>query len=125
MLRSIAACTATSNFFTNLIGAVVVLYAVDRLGMTSYLIGAMFAFASVGSLLGALVARRLTVHMSVGRLIIISAAVSDLGGLLVIPAVPPDGLYFLIAAYFVMSFGSVVYNVNQLSYRQALVPIRL
>jgi MFS family permease len=124
-LRSIAACTATSNLFSSIIGAVVVLYAVERLGMTPFLIGTMFALASLGSVLGALAARGLAVSLKVGPLIMVSALVSDLGGLLVIPAVPPYGGSFLIAAYFVMSFGGVVYNINQVSYRQALVPVSL
>ena len=45
--------------------------------------------------------------------------------LLVIPAVPPNGSYFLIAAFFITSFASVIYNISQVSYRQALVQIRL
>jgi MFS family permease len=122
-LRSIAACTATFNLFSSIIGAVVVLYAVERLGMTPFLIGTMFALASLGSVLGALAARGLALSLNVGRLITVSALISDLGGLLVIPAVPPYGSYFLIAAFFVTSFGGVVYNINQVSYRQALVSV--
>ena len=124
-LRSIAGCTATTNLFSSMIGAVLVLYAVDRLGMTPFLIGVMFALGSGGALLAALVAARLALYIRVGWLIILSSALFSCGGLFFILALPPYGSYFLILAYFIMSFGGVVYNVNQISYRQALVPVRL
>jgi len=124
-LRSIAACTATSNLFTSMIGAVMVLYAVKALAMPPYLIGAMFALGSIGALLAALVAARLAAYVDVGWLIIGSAATFSCGWLFAIPALPPSGSYFLIFAYFLVSFGGVVYNVNQVSYRQALVPVKL
>jgi len=124
-LRSIAACTATANLFSGLVFAIMILYAVDGLRMSPFLIGVMFALGSAGSLLAALVAARLASHIRVGWLIILSAATFSCGWLLIIAAVPPYGSYFLILAFFITSFGAVVYNVNQVSYRQALVPLRL
>lgn len=124
-LRSIAGCTATSNLFSNMIAAVMVLYAVQILGMTPFLIGAMFALGSGGSLVAALVAGRLDSRVRVGRLIVTSAAIFSGAWLLAIAAVPPFGVYFLILAFFITSFASVVYNISQVSYRQALVPVRL
>jgi MFS family permease len=90
-LRSTAGCTATTNLFSSMIGAVMVLYAVDRLGMTPFLIGAMFAIGSGGSLLAALLAARLALYIRVGWLIVLSAALFSFGGLLFILAVPPYG----------------------------------
>jgi Na+/melibiose symporter-like transporter len=124
-LRSIAACTATSNLFSSTIGAVMILYAVNILGMSPFLIGLMLALGAGGSLIAALIAASLAAYLRVGWLIILSAATFSFGWLLVIPAVPPHGSYFLILAFFIVSFGGVVYNVNQVSYRQALIPIRL
>ncbi len=124
-LRAIAGCTATFNFFSSMISAILILYAVDRLGLTPFLIGVTIALASLGSLLGALITARLGKLVRVGWLIILSVAISSAGWLLVIPAVPPYGIYYLVPAYFIVAFGGVVYNINQLSYRQALVPIRL
>ena len=124
-LRSIAGCTATSNLFTSMIGAVMILYAVNILGMPPFLIGAMLALGSIGSLLAALIAARLATRVDVGWLIILSAAIFSCAWLLAIPALPPYGSYFLILAFFLVSFGGVVYNVNQVSYRQALVPVKL
>jgi Na+/melibiose symporter-like transporter len=124
-LRSIAGCTATANLFGSMVNAVMILYAVEVLGMSPVLIGAMFALGSAGSLIAALISGRLTKRIRVGRLIVISAFAFSGADLLVIPAVPPDGSYFLILAFFITSFASVIYNVSQVSYRQALVPIRL
>jgi len=124
-LRSIAACTATSNLFSSLVGAVLVLYAVDTLKMTPFLLGVMFALGSIGSLLAAVTASRLSRLVGVGWLIIVSAAVFSGAWLLLIGAAPPYGAAVLIVAYFGVGFGAVVYNVNQVSYRQALVPVPL
>jgi hypothetical protein len=108
-----------------MISAVIFLYAVNRRGIAPFAIGVMLALGSAGSLLAALVAARLVALTWVGRLIILSAAAFSCVWLLVIPAVPPYGSYFLLLAFFVTPFAGVVYNVNQVSYRQALVPVRL
>ena len=124
-LRSIAGCTATANLFGSMVNAVMILYAVNVLGMSPILLGVMFALASVGALTAALVAGRLSARIKIGKLIVISAFAFSGAYLLVIPAVPPNGSYFLIAAFFITSFASVIYNISQVSYRQALVQIRL
>jgi MFS family permease len=64
-------------------------------------------------------------YVRVGWLIVLSAASFSVGSLLMVLARSPYGVYFLIVAFFIVSFGAVVYNVNQVSYRQALVPLRL
>ncbi len=124
-LWSIAGCTATFNLFSGAVFAVLLLYAVNVLKMSPLLIGVMLALGSAGSLLGGLTAGRLAIHLRVGALIVSSAAFCSLGSLIFILAAPPYGSYFLILAFFVTSFGAVLYNVNQISYRQALVPLRL
>ena len=124
-LRSIAGCTATANLFGSMVNAVMLLYAVNVLGMSPFLIGIMLALGSVGALTSAIVAARLSARIKVGRLIVISAFGFSGAYLLLIPAVPPNGSYFLIIAFFITSFASVTYNISQVSYRQALVPTRL
>jgi MFS family permease len=85
----------------------------------------MFGLGSIGSIFAALVAARLAKHIKVGWLIVLAAAVFSLGGVFTILAVPPYGGYLLSVSVFIGSFGGVAYNVNQVSYRQALVPLRL
>ncbi len=124
-LYSIAGCTATANLSGGMFVAVVVLYGVQVLKMPAWQLGLMFGLGSVGSVSAALVASRLGALFNVGRLIVVSAAIFSLSGVLVIFATPPYGAYFLTGSVFVGGFGAVVYNVNQVSYRQALVPLRL
>jgi len=114
-----------SNLFSNMVGAVMVLYAVEVLAMNPFLIGAMFALGSVGSLLAAVIAPRLSIFLRVGWLIVLSAAVFSLGGLLFLLATSPSSGVFMILGFFSWAAGGVVYNINQVSYRQALVPVRL
>src|SRR5438309_7723867 len=51
-LRSIAACTGTSNLFGNIGGAVFTLYVVRELHLDAVLLGLIFGIGSVGALLG-------------------------------------------------------------------------
>ena len=60
-LRAIAACTGSSNFFFQIIMAVLVLYAVRSLHLSAAEIGIIFAVGSLGAVVGALVADRKSV----------------------------------------------------------------
>ncbi len=59
--RLLAACTATSNFFSSLAFATLILFAVDDLRLSDAAIG------SLGALVGALVAGRLADWLGLGR----------------------------------------------------------
>jgi MFS family permease len=125
-LRSIAASTATFNFFGNVSGAILLVYLVRRVHMTPGLIGLVFSLGSIGALLGAVTANRIAGRFGVGRTIVWASAAS-LAGIL-IPLAPQDkyrAIPFLVTAEIVIGAAIVIYNVNQLSFRQALCPERL
>jgi MFS family permease len=125
-LRNIAASTATFNFFGNLWGAIIIVYAVRQLHMTAALIGLVFSIASGGALVGALSAKKLAERFGVGRTIVWSQATVVIGVL--IPLAPHDkyrAIPFIAAAQMVSAACIVIYNVNQVSLRQALCPERL
>jgi len=125
-LRSIAASTATFNFFGNMFGAIFLVYLVRTLHWTPALIGLTGSLASTGALLGALTANRLSDRIGVGRTIV-WAQVASVAGILV-PLAPQDkyrAIPYLVVAEFVIAAAIVIYNVNQLSLRQALCPERL
>ena len=65
-LRWIAASTATFNFFGNIIFAVYLVYAVRTLGLRPGVIGLIFTVSSIGYLVGALSANRLSRRFGVG-----------------------------------------------------------
>lgn len=126
ILRSIAGCTGTNNLFSNILWVVFTLYMVNELKLEPALIGIVFAVGSIGSLVGAFAASQVATRFGLGRTIIGSAALGFANFL--IPLASGSGLAtmpFLIAAMFITTFGSTIYNINQVSLRQAITPDRL
>ena len=72
-LRWIAASTATFNFFSNMLFAVFLVFAVRVLELRPGVIGLIFAVGSIGYLVGALLANRVSRRFGVGPTIIIGA----------------------------------------------------
>jgi MFS family permease len=128
-LRSIAACTGSSNLFSSITFAVLLVFAVRMMGMTAEGIGLAFSIGSLGALLGAVSANRISQRLGVGRTIVLFAAIG--GPPEIILALAPLGtaqpvLVGLVALVgFFGGLGSVVYNVAQVSFRQAITPTRL
>jgi MFS family permease len=127
MLRSIAGCSATSNLFNHLQIAIFVLYVTRELGIGAVLLGLIFSCGSVGTLLGALSAGSASRRFGLGQTIIGAALLVGTGyacrwlaaGPLVI-AVP-----VLVIGQFLIGFATTMYNINQISLRQAITPERL
>lgn len=124
-LWSIAGSTGTSNFFSSAIGALFILFVTHELGFTSSELGLVFTLGSVGALVGALLATRVAKRLGVGRTIVISIFVGGISYIAMYFANPSLGIPLLVLAVFVGSMGSVIYNVNQVSFRQAIVPLEL
>ena len=121
-LRNIAACTGTGNLFGAMGWSVLVLYAVDVLGLTPATIGLVFGVGSIGFLIGALLPDRVQRRVGLGPAIVGSALVAG-AALFLVPLAPLEApLPFLFAAQFLVGIGQVVYNVSQVSLRQAITP---
>src|SRR5438093_7011779 len=125
-LRWIAACTAWSNFFSNMIfAALLILYLKNALGFTPLSLGLLFTVASLGGIVGAATSSRIAKRIGVGPSILAGAILFSLPALplpfvtgpLAFPAIP--------AMFFVSFVGNLLYNINQVSFRQAIVPVRL
>ena len=123
-LRWIAASTATFNFFGNIIFAVYLVFAVRELGLGAGVIGLIFAVSNIGYLVGALSANRLSRRFGVGPTIVIGAA-GSISLLLLAIAPESNPIPFLIAAQAISSMGVPIYNITQVSFRQAITPERL
>jgi MFS family permease len=124
-LRAIAATTGTSNFATSLAFAIFIVYAVRELGLSAAAIGILFSIGAIGSLGGALFARRISDRLGVGPTIIATAAIFS-PAMLLFPAAPTSFPYpFLVAGFVLFGFAGVTYNITQLSYRQAVTPERM
>lgn len=124
-LRSIAATTGTSNFFGNVGGAILILFLVRERSFTPELIGFAFSIGSVGVLLAALTASRLTSRIGVGRMLVLTSIGFSLSGLPI--AMAPDSVLFAAVALsgFMGGFCGVAWNINQVSLRQAITPTRM
>jgi MFS family permease len=125
ILRSIAGCTATSNLWSSASEPILIVLLARNLDLSAGVIGMLFSAAAVGGLLGALTARRLANRIGQGPTIWLSIALSS-PLLFVQPFLQRDWtLALFVATQVVFYAGVVVYNVAQVSFRQALCPDRL
>ena len=128
-LRAIAACTGTANLFGTIGGSILLVYVVRELGMEAASVGIAFSIGSLGALLGALSANAIARRLGVGPTIVVFSAIS--GPALMPLALVPAGtsiaalVALLAVAGFVLGLATVVYNVNQVSLRQAITPERM
>jgi MFS family permease len=121
-LRAVAGATSSSNLFSTMIFAIMPVYLYRELGLSAATVGVIFGIGALGTLGGALVANQIAARLGLGRAIIGSMA---LGGpaMLLLPLAPHDApVAWLVASMALMGFASVVYNINQVSYRQAICP---
>jgi MFS family permease len=122
-LRAQAGCTATSNFFSNVSYAIIVVFLVRELGLTPGVIGLAFTVGSVGSLLAAFTSTRISRRFGIGPTSIVMAMLFGPSAFLL--AFAPEGnaaIPVIVVAIFLAGFSVVVYNITQVSYRQAICP---
>jgi hypothetical protein len=125
ILRSIAMCTGSANFFSNVGAAMLLVLLADELKLSAGVIGVFFSVLALGGLIGAFVARKVAALLGEGPAIWISIAVTA-PLVLLQPMIQRGWLLWAAAAGGALwSFGVVVYNVLQVSFRQGLTPERL
>jgi MFS family permease len=117
--------TGVSNFFSSLLFSILIVYAHRRLGMSSGLIGLSFSLGAIGWMIGAAQADRFRRWLGVGGATMLGASLTGPASLLVPFAPRSFPVPFLIASGAIMGFGAVVYNIQQVSLRQAICPPRL
>ncbi|MEV1025585.1 MFS transporter [Streptomyces sp. NPDC050264] len=121
-LLAITGCTATANFFAGVLSAVQVLFLTQVLGLTGSVVGAVLAVLGLGGVLGALSAYRVVRRIGQARAVWLVPSVTFPALLLVPLAGRGPLLAPALLGLFVMGYGVVVYNVAQVSYRQAVCP---
>jgi MFS family permease len=125
LLRSIAACTALINLFGHAAIAVTILYAVRELGLSPAQIGLWFSLGSIGGPLGALLASRVGRRLGTGPTIVLTAWAAVPAWFLVPLAPRSFPLPLLITSGIIGSVTGVMYNITQVSLRQAITPQRI
>jgi predicted MFS family arabinose efflux permease len=126
ILWRIAGCTATWNLGSNMVfGAVFLVFAYRQLRLSVATVGIVFAIGSIGGLAGAMMAAWVARQLGVGRTLAIASAVGGLA-ILALPAVQVIAPVPLLAALgFVQGVGGPIYNIAQVSLRQAITPDRV
>jgi len=125
VLRRIAGCTATSNLGWNAAFAVVLIFMYRQLHLSPGLVGVVFAAGSIGGVAGAIGAQPLASRLGLGATLTLSSTTGGLPVLLIPLAGPLPPVPLLTALIFVQSASIPVYNINQVSLRQAITPDRL
>jgi MFS family permease len=125
VLRMIAGSTATSNFFSSMTTAVFLLYAVRERHYSAGLVGAVFAIGNIGPLVAAVTSARITRVLKLGRAIWLGMLIAQLATLLLGVAPTQHAFVYFTVAWLLFGFGGTVYNISQVSLRQAITPRRL
>jgi MFS family permease len=125
LLRPIAFCTANSNLWGAMIMVLLLLFAIQDLHLGVAAIGLIITIGNIGVLFGAFAANRLARAVGLGPAIIGSSVLFCVSFVLVPLATPATAWPLLIAAFVLGGFGGVVYNINQVSLRQAITPARM
>lgn len=125
MLRGIAGCTATGNLFWSMSYAILMLFMESTLELSAIWIGAVFAVGALGAVVGAVFSSRIVSALGLGRTIILSALLGGMPSMLIVLAYPSNALLVLMPIWFATGVTGVIYNVNQVSLRQAITPDRL
>jgi MFS family permease len=122
LLRRIVACTSTANLFGSMTTALLVLFVLRELGLSESTLGFVFSVGAIGGLVGAGTAARFARLVGEGRAIPLAALVCALSGTLLPLAAVGAPAVLLVTGWFGLSWGTVAYNVVQVSFRQRLCP---
>jgi len=123
-LWKIAGATATSNL-SNGSFAIYLIFAYNILHLSPATVGFIFAIGAMGSLLGALSARRWGQRFGVGPTLFVTLGIGGVATTLIPAAQYFSPVPFLVILGFVAGFAGPVYNITQVSLRQAITPDRV
>lgn len=121
LLRAIAATTATSNFFGGIVAAIEIVFLVRVVHVEPAVIGLILACGGAGGVLGAVTAARIAAWIGGARATIVGIACT--ASMLLLPlSTTVSAPWLFSVGWFISGFGAVLYNVNQVSFRQRLCP---
>jgi MFS family permease len=122
VLRTLATAVGVVNFVTSAAIAVLVLYVLQLLHLPESAYGLVMASFAAGALLGAVLTARFTVRIGERRSVLVALAMFGLST--VVLGVWPQ-VVVSFAAFALVGFFSMVWNITVNSYRQRIVPLDL
>ncbi|HZR49563.1 MAG TPA: MFS transporter [Streptosporangiaceae bacterium] len=125
ILRRVVACTGTANLFSGVQIAMEIIFLVRVLHVRPAYTGLIIAIASVGGVIGGVLSGTLSRRIGSARIIWVSILVFGLPQLLLPLAYPGWRVALFPIGFAFSAFSAVVYNVAQVSYRQAVCPPEL
>ncbi len=126
ILWRIAACTATTNLGSNMVfGAVFLVFAYRQLHLSAGVVGIVFALGSVGALAGAFLAGWVARTIGIGPTLGVTIIVGGLALLATPLALVGAPAVILATTGFIEGVTIPVYNISQVSLRQAITPDRV
>lgn len=125
VLRRIVACTGTVNLFAHMASAMEMPFLIRELGLSSGQAGLLLALGPVGGVLGGLLAGRLARRIGSARIIWLAPLALGIPSYLTPLAYPDWRVVLYGVGWFAFTFGAVVYNTAQVTYRQQICPPEL
>jgi MFS family permease len=125
LLRPIVLCTGTANLFGGVLAAVSVLFLARELGQPPAAVGLVLAAGSAAGVLAAVTAGRWIRLLGQGRTLVTALLVTGPLSLALPLATAGAGLAWFALGMAAVAYGAVVYNVAQVSFRQAVTPDHL
>jgi MFS family permease len=126
LLRGMIAAGIAQNMAFGLFGTVFLLYVNQEIGFNPGILGLIFAVGGVSAFLGAMIADRLP-RFGIGVVMIVALLLTALGEAFVPLATTANalGVALLVGQQLVTDSALTVYDINQVSLRQAIAPSRV
>jgi MFS family permease len=124
-LRSLAAATSILNIGNSMFLAVFFLFIYNQLKLTPNVAGIILGVGGLGFVIGAVVAPKLLNRMGLGPALIAALLINGFGLLAVQASTYGPAPVLLAALWLLTNIGLPIYNINQVSFRQTIVPDKL
>lgn len=122
LLRNIAIASAWCNLSVGAFQAMLMVFLIREAGQSSEVVGFILAGSGVGGILGAMLVGRVSKRAGVGPTALVALAISGPGMAIVAASGPGWGAVVAFVGQVVFVAAVVVFNVNVISYRQAVTP---
>ena len=121
-LRNLAASTSVLNIGNTMFFAVFYLFIYNQLKMSPLVAGITLGIGAVGVVVGAVIAPKLLELMGLGSTLTTALTINGLGLLAVQASIYGPATVLLAPLWLIANIGIPIYNINQVSFRQILVP---